>query len=205
MSARAAALLVSVSLMGQQLPHVANLRAERSQIITLVPRSLSTQPLPLSGNIAGDFSGPVDTRPGTYGTAEASSTPLVFAPPAGFLVHVDRILGDVVAWPTAGCVQGVPPSGVLAGFQVNVPPDAPTCNLCAANTPMYVQAAVPPAGATRVFDYPIGLTLTDNTLTVVLASWLNSYGGAVHIEITYTIRYRLVKVQQQQNEKGDSE
>jgi hypothetical protein len=33
----------------------------------------------------------------------------------------------------------------------------------------------------------------DGALTAVLASWLNLYGGTVHLELTWTVRYHLVR------------
>ena len=166
--------------------------ASRKLSARTVTAGFTTQPQSVSGNICADMNGPIDTRPGTYGTAEAVEVPLVFAPPAGYAVYIDRIMGDLVAWPVAGSATNVPPAGVLAGVQLIAPPDAPTCDLCAANTPLYVQSNVPPTGSTRVFDYPIGQRLSDSTLTVVLASWLNLYTVPVHAEITYTIQFHLV-------------
>jgi hypothetical protein len=156
----------------------------------------------VSGNIAYDLDGPADTRAACYGTAEAWDVPIVFTPPAGYQVVVDRLLGDVVAWPLAGAAVNVPPSGVLAGFTVASPDVTPAgqstaqCSydlLCTAAAPVYVQQHVPPAGATRTFDVPAGVTLTDGTITAVVASWLNLYGVKVHIELTYMIRVHLVK------------
>ena len=78
--------------------------------------------------------------------------PLVFAPPDGYSVQIDRILGDMVAWPALGSAAAMPPSGALAGSQVANAPSGSDCEECASNTHLYVQVAVPLTGATRAFD-----------------------------------------------------
>lgn len=157
----------------------------------------------VSGNVAVDLMGPVDTRPSTWGTADSFTWPLTFKVPAGKVVVIERIQGDVVAWPKdhngvltgSGTISGnltydAGPrahAGVLAGFKVSGPDGSIACDLCADNTPLYVQQNVPPEGATRVFRYRLGIPLKDGKLFLKVASWLNTFGVPIHIELTYTI------------------
>jgi hypothetical protein len=150
-----------------------------------------------SGNVAGDFFGEADTRSGTWGTADAVSVPIVFdGVPAGQHVQILKIEGDVVAWPKIPlgtvALSGAM-AGVLAGFQ-DGDQAAVTCDLCAADTFVYVQASVSSSGVTRPFTYAgLNRTLSENTVTLVVASWLNTFGVPIHAEVTYTIWFRSVR------------
>ena len=173
-------IFCAIAISAQPLPHVAHLRSLTDRTLTLRQGDSFA-----SGDIAVDLQGPPDNRPGTYGCAEAVSVPIEFTPPSGYSVHIDRIIGDLVSWPNATPTTTVRPAGVLAAFQV-----APSTGYLAdLNTPLYVQSHVPPSGSTRTFDYPIDATT--NTITAVIASWLNEYGATIHVELTYTIRFHL--------------
>ena len=52
-----------------------------------------------SGNFAADLNGPLDGRPGTWGTAEAQTWPVKFFVPDGYRVRIVAIQGDLLAMP----------------------------------------------------------------------------------------------------------
>lgn len=150
-----------------------------------------------SGNFAVDLNGPVDTRPGTWGTADAWTWKETFSPPAGYRVRILAIQGDLTAM--ARTLPEDPPvprgksAGVLLGFGTTAAEGSVRCSPCADNTMLYVQAAMGSEPVTRSFDWTVragGLLEPDNTLLVKVASWLNTTGIPVHLEATFTIVYR---------------
>lgn len=165
-------------------------------------------PYTMSGNFPRDLAGPVDVRmagqrcadgPCIWGTADSDVLPIQFYPPAGYRVRILRLRGDLVAWPRV--LPGERPvapgqyAGVLMGFQTSAPEGSQRCTWCADNTMLYIQDAVGEKPTRAPFDYrDIDVLLEpDNILRLVVASWLNTTGRAIHIEATYTVVYRFEK------------
>jgi hypothetical protein len=164
-------------------------------------------PYTVSGNFPADLYGPVDTRmsglicaggPCIWGHADSATLPIKFRPPAGYRVRILALRGDVVGWVKS--LPGDPPTpvessaGILGGFQTTSASGSAHCDYCADGTPLYVQDAVTDKQPkTRApFNYnDVGQLLDDdNILTAKIASWLNTTGKPIHIEISYTIQFR---------------
>lgn len=155
-------------------------------------------PQTVSGNFPRDLYGTVDTRPACWGFADSAVLPIQFNPPAGYRVRILFLRGDVVAWikslPGDPATPLETAAGVLGGFQTTSAGASAQCNYCADGTPLYVQGAVSQIQpATRVpFDYEnVGMFLdADNILNAKIATWLNTTGKPIHVEITYTIQFQ---------------
>ena len=154
----------------------------------------------VSGNFAVDLYGQPDARPYCWGYADSQEKVLTFSPPPGFRVHIARLRGDLVAWvrsPSTGALT--PPgsaAGVLLAFHDSGPEGSMRCDLCADNTPVYIQDAVNAAQPkTRApFDAMLDWVLpADNKLIVKMASWLNDTGKPIHVEATYTVTFEFVE------------
>jgi hypothetical protein len=169
---------------------------------------LQLGPYTMSGNFPRDLAGPVDTRmagqvcasgPCIWGTADSDVLPIQFKPPAGYRVRILRLRGDMVAWPRVlpGEVPVAPGqyAGVLMGFQTTAPEGSAKCDWGADNTMLYIQDAVGTEPRRAPFDYrDVNVLLEpDSILRLVIASWLNTTGRAIHIEATYTVVYRFEK------------
>ena len=155
-----------------------------------------------SGNLSADLYGVQDTRPSTWGYADSVAWPIVFYPPAGYQVRVYKISGDLVAWPkliTPALLPMGSHAGVLVGFSTTAPSGSANCNLCADNTPLYKQGDLSDRiDAIRVpfsEDYGPGFLLeSDNQLIPKVASFLNTLGVPVHVEVTYSLTYRFEEI-----------
>ena len=154
-------------------------------------------PYSAPANFSADLYGPVDTRPATWGNAEAQTWQLQFFPPAGYRVRILSIDGDLVAFPKV--LPGGDPvpdgtyAGVLLGFQVNGPATEPWCDYCAGSTMIYVQSALDSHPVTRAFSRKTaidGLLASDHILYIKVASWLNTFGVPVHLEPTFDVQYQ---------------
>jgi hypothetical protein len=150
-----------------------------------------------SGNFATDLLGVVDTRTDTWGSAASFSWPITFAAPPGQQVQVLSVRGDVVAFIKS--MPGDPPTppgssaGVLASFSTTSPSGSTHCTNCADNCGMYVQGIVTEQQpSTRspfaVSDFDMTLN-PDGILEAKVASWLNTTGKPIHIELTYTVKF----------------
>jgi hypothetical protein len=153
----------------------------------------------VSGNFAVDLQGPVDTRPGCYGTADSVIVPLTFTAPTGFTVHIITLRGDLVSWIKTLPGDPVTPdestAGILGGMQTSNVTNAP-CDLCATGTPLYIQDAVSalvPKTRTPYNYTQVDMDLeSDNILNLKTAAWLNTTNKPIHIEFTYTIIFTFV-------------
>lgn len=167
-------------------------------------------PYTVSGNFPRDLYGPVDTRmagqtcadgPCIWGHAEAAVLPITFHPPDGYRVRILSLRGDLVGWvkslPGDPATPVESAAGVLGGFQTSSSSGSVQCDFCADGCPLYVQDSLTEKQPkTRAaFDYnDVGLLLdSDNVLNAKIASWLNTTGKPIHVEITYTIRFRYEK------------
>lgn len=155
-------------------------------------------PFTASSNFAADLLGPVDTRVGCWGRAEAVTWAVTFKAPAGHRVRILRIRGDLVAWPKF--LTGELPmhagryAGVLVGFQSTAPEGSTRCDWCADATWIYYQGALD-STSTRPLrihwdDSVDELLEPDHKLVVKVASWLNTIEKPIHIEPTFTVRYQ---------------
>jgi hypothetical protein len=163
-------------------------------------------PFTVSGNFPADLYGSVDTRmagqscaagPCIWGHADASILPIKFKPPTGYRVRILSLQGDLTA--QIKTLPGDPPAprdssaGVLLGFSTTSPEGSVQCDWCADNTMLYVQDYVNERSPkTRApFRTEPGVVLEpDNVLLLKLASWLNTTEHPIHVEGTYTIRFR---------------
>lgn len=153
----------------------------------------------VSGNFPRDLYGAEDTRPGTWGCADYAVLPIQFDPPEGKRVKILTLRGDLVAWIKSARPERTPEestAGVLAGFQTTGSlNDLSTggCNYCDADTPVYIQDAVterqPKTRAAFNYEHVDMLLDSDNVLNAKIASFLNTTGKPIHVELTYTIQF----------------
>jgi hypothetical protein len=96
----------------------------------------------VSGNFAADLNGPLDGRPGTWGTAEAQTWPVKFFVPDGYRVRIVAIQGDLLAMPRTMPEDAPVPrgksAGALLGFSTTAPEGSVRCSPCADNAMLYV-------------------------------------------------------------------
>lgn len=145
-----------------------------------------------SSNFSADIAGEPDSRPSTWGNAGVALWEITFTPPAGCAVEVQRIFGDLVAWPI-GRVEEGKFAGVLLGLQTREPEGSVRGDWLADNTFLYIQDAVSQEPRRAPFNYSLSVRLpTDNKLVVKVAVWLNDTGRTIHIEPTFTLGYRFV-------------
>lgn len=176
-------------------------------LLWLVQSIAPAQVRTVSGNFPADLYGPVDTRmagqvcaggPCIWGRADSAVLPIRFHPPAGYRVRIVALRGDVVAWikslPGDAPTPAESAAGILGGFQTTSSGGTPDCDYCASGCPVYVQDSVTEKEPkTRMaFNYDhVGLLLDDdNVFNAKIASWLNTTGKPIHMEITYTIQFR---------------
>lgn len=169
----------------------------------------STTAITVSGNFPRDLYGPIDMRdtrlvcngPCIWGHADSDALKITFHPPAGYRVRILSLRGDVTAWvkslPGDPATPAESMAGVLGGFQTtNSLNDGASaqCDYCADGCPLYIQGAVgekqPSTRLPFYYDQVGQLLDADNILNAKIASWLNSTGKPIHIEITYTIQFR---------------
>lgn len=166
---------------------------------------LALQVFTMSANFSVDLKGKPDTRPSTWGTAEAydwSKETVTFKPPVGCRVEVVSVKGDLVAWPTQmGIHPALIPDGRFVGVLIGVGRTIATpdqsgdfCSLCSHDWFVYLQGVLSrQQPAIRIpLDYPeAGFILaSDNKLVIRVATWLNDADVTVHLEPTLTVRYR---------------
>jgi hypothetical protein len=130
--------------------------------------------------------------------------PIQFHPPAGYRVRVLTVRGDVVA--AIKSLPGDAPTpaeswaGVLGGFTTTSSGQSAQCDYCSDGCLLYVQGIVSQLQlATRIpFNYrDVGMLLdTDNVLHAKVASFLNTTGKPIHIELTYQVWVRYEKENQ---------
>jgi hypothetical protein len=152
-------------------------------------------PFTASSNFSVDLLGEKDTREGTWGYTGAQTWPIQFNPPEGYRVRVLEISGDLIAWPRVlpgeTAVQPGAYAGVLVGFQTTAPEGSERCSPCADNTPVYLQAGLDGRPSRIAYARKVNMLLEqDNRLIVKVAAWLNTTGKPIHIEPTFTLKYR---------------
>jgi len=150
----------------------------------------------VSGNFADDLIGTPDTRPGTWGTAEAVMHSVQFHPPEGCAVKIWSITGDLVAWVRSWSYYK---AGVLVGIHRilwNGRNPWAACDYCTEDVILYRQLGVDGFRAyTTEFDrhFKQGMMVgPDNQLRFKHAVWLNETGQAVHMETTWMIEFQWV-------------
>jgi len=99
----------------------------------------------IAGNFSADLTGVPDSRPSTWGTAEAVENRLTFKPPPRHRVRVLAVTGDLVAWPTrmgqgSAVVEPGRFAGVLWGMQTTGQDGSKWADWAADNCFLYVQA-----------------------------------------------------------------
>jgi len=156
------------------------------------------KPCLVTANFSTNLEGDPDTRPSTWGMAKAQTWTLQFTPLPNTQVEILEVSGDLVAWPTTG---GLGPAivepgrfaGVLFGLQTTEPEGSTRAFPASDNTLVYIQDAVAQEPRRASFDRHIRRTLpADNKIIVKVAVWLNDTGYKIHIEPTFTIKYRFV-------------
>lgn len=158
---------------------------------------------PCSGatNFPRDLYGQIDSRPGTWGHADADSLPITFKPPAGYRVKILEITGDLLTWPVQ-TQQGDPPpdptgyAGVLVGFSTTEAAGSVHADWFADNCLLYNQGSIHGLEANRIsFSRTnVGRYLgPDSVLLLKISDWLNTI-GRLHLEATAVIRYIFVPV-----------
>jgi len=164
----------------------------------------SAPPWYAATNFAVDLSGTADSRSGTYGTTGVATWNLTFFPPPGARVRILSIEGDLVGWVRS--LPGDPPTvpestaGVTFNIQSNPSVSAYSnsgrCDPCSDGrvSMAYLQAVVTPLQPSfrAAFSRPdVGVVLgPDNALLITCATWLNTTGKPVHLEPTFTVKYK---------------
>lgn len=179
-------------------------------LLTLAGCCAGSDIFTLATNLSVDLRGKPDTRPTTWGTAEAfewgvdskDQDSITFHPPTGQRVKILAVQGDLVAWPTEmGLKPAVIPVGRYAGVLLGLgrQPRSPQvssahCSLCCRDVFVYVQGVLSQQQSTlriplqyAAVNYILG---PDHKLYVKVAVWLNDTGLAVHLEPTMTIQYQ---------------
>lgn len=161
----------------------------------------------VTGNWEVNLLGQTDTRPNTWGCADAVIKTLTFRPPAGCRVEVLKVRGDLVAWPMfadgktpiraddSASRPLTPAAGTLLSIAKTGPEGSVWADLAEDKTLLYVQLPVDGLRSGRAgFSEEVvdGLLRDDHKLEFKLASWLNALAVPVHIESTWTIHYRFV-------------
>lgn len=156
----------------------------------------------MAGNYAFDLMGTADDRPDTWGTAASQMKPITFHAPAGYRVRVLRVYGDFVMWPR-GSVRQDPKDnvigkavGALFGLKTSAADGSVMVEGAGAsdNCFLYVQTASKGETQRASFDFDThvgGLLEADGVIQVIVATWLNSTGLAIHLEPTITVIYQL--------------
>ena len=165
----------------------------------LLVASCNAQTYIASGNFATDLVGTQDTRQNTWGRADYVVYPVKFQEQGGKRIQIVSVRGDAVAWIKS--LPGDPPtppesaSGVLVSFSTTAPDGSTRCDYCADNCILYVQGVVTekqPSMRAPFSETGLNTVLPDGVLNAKVASWLNTTGKPIHIELTYTIRFRYV-------------
>lgn len=150
-----------------------------------------------ASNFPRDLYGPIDTRPDTWGHADADILPITFlGVPAGKHVRLLWIHGDLTS--AIRVLPGESPAligssaGTLVGLQSTNPGGDETCTYCANNTALYRQdvVAADRTVARLPFDENLDFLLeSDATLLVKIAEFLNTTEHAIHLEATFVVHY----------------
>jgi len=163
-------------------------------LLTMAPLRIEARTA--SGNFSDDLQGVVDTRPGTWGTADAAYHSVTFNPPRGCRVKIYTVWGDLVAWTRRRSTGKV---GVLVGMYRTPEPDEnpwADCDWCDGRVFLYHQLGVgTEQPETLIFrrKFRGGVMLgPDHKITLKHAVWLNETGQPVHMETTWTIEYEFV-------------
>jgi hypothetical protein len=134
---------------------------------------------------------------GTWGICDSRTVPIQFeAVPQGYAVEIEELYGDVIAW-VHGMVPSGMHSGVLWGLTNSAEGLSPNVQYGAQGCLIYLQGAVGQGDLTRPFDQIIlagGLLPADNILTSQEAVFLNDTGASVHMEATFAIAYRFIRL-----------
>ena len=155
-----------------------------------------------TGNFAYNLVGVPDTRPGTWGRADAQYSELTFtAIPDGKAVRVLEITGDLTArWTTRGEGRAWPGFGYYTGVlgAVTTLPrsqGSATVNWGASDTLVYVQGDLGLSGVVRIpfkaeFDERVeNAVLPFGKLWFKAAKYLDETDLDTHVEITYSVTY----------------
>lgn len=183
--------------------------------------ALMAEPIHVGGNFSRDLFGAVDTRPNTWGRADADTLPIQFNPPPGYKVNILALRGDLIAFPKIDKPAPVPVvtplpvapliapnryAGVLMGFSLTGPEGSKLCTWCADGTIVYIQDSISTAkDTTRAgFNYDkLDVTLgPDNTLQLKLAAWLNTMEVPIHVEGSWTADLEFVPVEMPRDLSG---
>ncbi len=167
-------------------------------LLLLCVPAFAQQPMTVAGNFPRDLLGPIDTRPYTWGHAEAQTLSIKFNPPKGYRVRILKLRGDMTSMPTVKDSDPAIPNdryaGTLLGFSTSSSTGSKECNYCADGCFVYIQDALHGGDAKRApydYDYTTEAIYldADNALQLKIAAFLNTI-GPVHIEATYVITFR---------------
>jgi hypothetical protein len=163
-------------------------------LILFFPLLLAGQtPRSAAANFSVDLKGEPDVRPSTWGTSGYVVWKVPLSVPAGKRIRILRVYGDFLAWP-----KGKAPDGTYAGALLSLhtsSPDKPVNTVSpylADNCFLYLQTATGGLPSRAPFDDDVsaGGLLTDGTLYVKVAVWLNNTGLEIHMEPTMVVVYR---------------
>ena len=150
-------------------------------------------PFSAAANFSVDLQGQVDTRPGTWGTADYAINEITFTPPKGYRVRILRVYGDHIAWVREKDTKHS--AGVLWGLQTTAPDGSTRVSYSADNCFAYLQQVVttPTRAAFDIDTHVGGLLEEDNILRSKQAVYLNDFSQPIHMEVTLVYVYQFEK------------
>jgi len=194
--------IITVICLGQNLNHPFRQMKGMNVAAPTATSTSTTSRYSVATNFAVDLYGSPDE---SWGYDDYVIWPLTFIfVPSGYSVNITSLQGDVIAWiktlpgdaktpaeSTAGILGGIQTTSGMNGSNAN------PCTFCALGTPVYVQDSVTEKQPkTRTpFNYTnLQIVLdSDNTLHFKVASFLNTTGKPIHMEITCVIQFTYVR------------
>jgi hypothetical protein len=149
-----------------------------------------------SGNFSADLKGPVDTRPSTWGTAEAVVKPVTFTVPVGCRVQIMKVRGDFIAWPLGRVPPGTQ-AGVLIAMSTTKHDPSLLATYSEDTTFLYYQHGTQGEIARIPFNDVLDEVYLgeDGVLEMKMSDWLNCTSLTIHCEVTWTLVFRYVEAQ----------
>ena len=157
-----------------------------------------------ASNISADILGEPDKRPSTWGLTGYTVNTLEFKPPAGYRVRILRMYGNVNVTPKVPDpeTQQLPAgsrASYLHGFQTTAPEGSTRMVPAASNTLTYYQGDVSEKVDKDHLEFNVdvsagGLLEKDNKLYSKFATFLNTMGVALHLEVSWVTIYEFRKM-----------
>jgi len=150
----------------------------------------------ISGNFSADQAGTQDTRKDTWGKAAAEIKVLTFNKvPAGCRVELVKMTGDFI-----GYALGAVPAGTQAGVLIGVSRSGAGlagsvfADFAADGVYVYRQTTVDAQSARLAINdtFVDSVLNEDNIVWFKIASWLNTTGLIIHMEVSFVLQFHYV-------------